>query len=152
MSYFSAIYLSAHPFKPQDRKGSFTTRPAGKVPVYKKNDKKSLLYTITSMLAQYQLGGHVLFEWWGKPEYQEENHRKLVGNRQNLVDVTKKRCKATGLPVGMGIRTDKLPNGEGQRELPRGYTVSLSVNVLKWWRAPSLAFSAMPGTFSATQQ
>ena len=101
--YCSAVYLSANPLKPQDRKGSFMTLPAGKVPGYKNVIKKGLVFITTSMLAQYQQGRHVLFEWWGKPHYSEENHHKLVWYRQNGVDITRQRCKAIGLPVGMGI-------------------------------------------------
>ena len=68
----------------KDRKGSFTTRPTGKVPGYNNVIKKGLLFTATSMLAQYQQGGHGLFRWWGKPESLEKNHRKLVRNRQTV--------------------------------------------------------------------
>ena len=45
------------PSSHKDRKGSFTTRPTGKVPGYKNVIKKGLLFTATSMLAQYQQGG-----------------------------------------------------------------------------------------------
>ena len=61
----SAVDLSVHPFKPQDRKGSFTTHPQGNVPGYKKVIK-GLTITTTSMLAQYQQGSCGLFGWWGK--------------------------------------------------------------------------------------
>ena len=47
------------PSSHKDRKGSFTIRPTGKVPGYKKYDKNGLLYTITSMLAHYQQGCHI---------------------------------------------------------------------------------------------
>ena len=43
MSYCSTIYLSAHSLQPQDRKGIFTTRPASKVPGFKKVIKEGLL-------------------------------------------------------------------------------------------------------------
>ena len=66
------------PSSHKDRKGSFTTRPTGKVPGYKNVIKKGLLFTATSMLAQYQQGGRGLFRWWGKPESLEKNHRKFL--------------------------------------------------------------------------
>ena len=72
------------PSSHKDRKGSFTTRPTGKVPGYKNVLKKGLLFTATSMLAQYQQGGRGLYRWWGKQESLEKNHRKLVRNRQTV--------------------------------------------------------------------
>ena len=90
---------------------------------------KRAYYTTTSLLEQYQQGGCSLFEWWGKPEYPEKNHCKLVQNRQNRVNITKQSFKAIGLPVGMGNPNRQATQGRKQRELPRGYTLSVTSRI-----------------------
>ena len=42
-----------------------------------------------------------------------ENHRKLLWNGQNCVDITKQKCKAIGLPVGIGIPNRQAVRGRG---------------------------------------
>ena len=79
MSYCSADHLSAHPFKPQDRKGSFTTCPTGNVPGSKKCDLKGLLFTTTSMLAQY-----LLFWFVVKPERPQKITASLYGTGKTV--------------------------------------------------------------------
>ena len=73
-------WLSAHTFKPQDRKDIV----ADKVPGYKKGDKKGLLDATTSMLSQYQQGSRGLFGWWGKPEYPEKHTTSLHGTGKTV--------------------------------------------------------------------
>ena len=70
----TTVDLLVHPFKPEDRKCSFTTRPTGNMPGSRKCDKKdifALFLTFTIYNNQhagtFQQGSRGLFGWWGKP-------------------------------------------------------------------------------------
>ena len=77
-----------------------------------------LLFTTTSMLTQCQQGGRGLFGWWGKRGCPYKNHRKLVRNRHNRVDMTKHKCRDIGVPDVMGVpNRQAVQRGMGQREL-----------------------------------
>ena len=43
----------------------------------------------------------------------EKNHRKLVRNRQNRVDITKHKCRDIGLPDGIGEANRQAAQGDG---------------------------------------
>ena len=63
-------------------------------------------------------------ENWRAPE---KNHRKLVRNRQNRVDITKHKCRDKGLPDGMGVPNRQAAQGDGPQELPFRVTAPMPV-------------------------
>ena len=126
----SAVNLQAHPFKPQDRKANFTTRPGGNVPGFKKKCDKIGL-TIY-MLAQYQKGGcHVAClcggeSWVDLPPQKQTNTAGLYGTGKTM-----QTKPSTSAETKVRTCWDGGPNqtscqkGRANRKIPFGHTLSL---------------------------
>ena len=83
------------------------------MPGYKNVIKRAYsLFTTTSMLEQYQQGGHGLFRWWGKPEKPGEKPPQACTEQANRVDITKHKRRDIGLP-GMEVPNRQAAHGDG---------------------------------------
>ena len=107
------------PSSHKDRKGSFTTRPTGKVPGYKNVIKRAYClqrpacWHNTSKAAVACLGV-------GKTREPGEKPPQACTEQANHVDITKHKCRDIGLPDGMGVPHRQAAQGGGLGNYPFG--------------------------------
>ena len=128
-----------------DRKGSFTTRPTGNVPGYKNVIKSA--YYLQQPACWHNTSKAVLACLGGGENLRapEKNHRNLVRDRQNRVDIAEHTCRDIGLPNGMGVPNRQAAQGDGStRTTLSGNCATVSQALIFWRHAPAPPISETP--------
>ena len=144
------------PSSHKDRKGSFTTRPSGKVPGYKNVIKRA--YYLQQPACWHNTSKPIV-ACLGGGENQRACRKPLQActEQANHVDIIKHKCRDIGLPDGLGVPNRQAAQGNGSTGTTLSGHRAIASQTLIFWRHappisetpgnyPSLAFSEAPGT------